>query len=56
MAKYFSKRVENVISKYTIERHWASLNDESGGMNDVLYTLYTVTVRLSIVSIKGASL
>ncbi|XXG64114.1 hypothetical protein AAC387_Pa05g2154 [Persea americana] len=43
MAEYFSKRVENVISKYTIERHWASLNDESGGMNDVLYTLYTVT-------------
>ncbi|KAJ8640885.1 hypothetical protein MRB53_017579 [Persea americana] len=43
MAEYFSERVENVISKYTIERHWTSLNEESGGMNDVLYRLYTVT-------------
>uniref|UniRef100_A0A0E0G396 Alpha-L-arabinofuranosidase B arabinose-binding domain-containing protein n=1 Tax=Oryza nivara TaxID=4536 RepID=A0A0E0G396_ORYNI len=43
MANYFSDRVKNVIQKYSIERHWASLNEESGGMNDVLYQLYTIT-------------
>eukprot|EP01018_Ginkgo_biloba_P022347 Gb_24309 [translate_table: standard] len=43
MAEYFYNRVQNVISKYTIERHWLSLNEETGGMNDVLYRLYTVT-------------
>ncbi|XP_059287994.1 uncharacterized protein LOC132041185 [Lycium ferocissimum] len=43
MAEYFSNRVQNVITKYTIERHWRSLNEETGGMNDVLYRLYTVT-------------
>ena len=44
MADYFGNRVENVIKKYTIERHWTSLNEETGGMNDVLYNLYSVTV------------
>lgn len=44
MADYFHKRVKNVILKYTIERHWQSLNEETGGMNDVLYRLYYVTV------------
>lgn len=44
MAKYFGNRVENVIKKYTIERHWSSLNEETGGMNDVLYNLYSITV------------
>lgn len=44
MADYFSNRVKNVIQKYSIERHWTSLNEETGGMNDVLYQLYTITV------------
>nr|GEZ77239.1 glycosyl hydrolase [Tanacetum cinerariifolium] len=43
MADYFYKRVQNVIAKYTIERHWKSLNEETGGMNDVMYRLYTIT-------------
>ncbi|CAA6672335.1 unnamed protein product [Spirodela intermedia] len=43
MAEYFGNRVENVIKKYTIERHWTSLNEETGGMNDVLYNLYSIT-------------
>ncbi|KQJ93851.1 uncharacterized protein LOC100841742 isoform X3 [Brachypodium distachyon] len=43
MADYFSGRVKNVIQKYSIERHWASLNEETGGMNDVLYQLYAIT-------------
>nr|GMD20628.1 uncharacterized protein LOC109160191 isoform X1 [Ipomoea batatas] len=45
MVDYFYNRVQNVISKYTIERHWLSLNEETGGMNDVLYRLYSITVR-----------
>lgn len=47
MVDYFYKRVQNVIAKYTIERHWRSLNEETGGMNDVLYNLFTVTVGVS---------
>ncbi|XP_042509637.1 uncharacterized protein LOC122085222 [Macadamia integrifolia] len=43
MVEYFYNRVQNVISKYTIERHWTSLNEETGGMNDVLYKLYSIT-------------
>ncbi|KAJ1278362.1 hypothetical protein BS78_04G073600 [Paspalum vaginatum] len=43
MANYFSDRVKNVIQKYSIERHWESLNEETGGMNDVLYQLYMIT-------------
>ncbi|PIN10769.1 hypothetical protein CDL12_16636 [Handroanthus impetiginosus] len=43
MVDYFYKRVQNVISKYTIQRHWTSLNEETGGMNDVLYKLYSIT-------------
>ncbi|KAJ3707913.1 hypothetical protein LUZ61_011618 [Rhynchospora tenuis] len=43
MAEYFSNRVKNVIQKYSIERHYTSLNEETGGMNDVLYRLYTIT-------------
>lgn len=45
MAQYFYNRVQNVILKYTIEQHYRSLNEETGGMNDVLYNLYSVTVR-----------
>lgn len=43
MANYFYTRVQNVIAKYSIERHWLSLNEETGGMNDVLYRLFSVT-------------
>ncbi|KAK4278069.1 hypothetical protein QN277_015965 [Acacia crassicarpa] len=43
MADYFYNRVQNVITKYTINRHYQSLNEETGGMNDVLYNLYTIT-------------
>ncbi|CAK9136982.1 unnamed protein product [Ilex paraguariensis] len=46
MVDYFYNRVQNVISKYTIERHWLSLNEETGGMNDVLYRLYSITGNL----------
>lgn len=44
MTNYFYKRVKSVIEDFTIERHWRSLNEETGGMNDVLYRIYTVTV------------
>ncbi|XP_017226360.1 uncharacterized protein LOC108202475 [Daucus carota subsp. sativus] len=47
MADYFYNRVRNVILKYTVERHWQSLNEETGGMNDVLYKLYDVTKNSS---------
>eukprot|EP00850_Spirogloea_muscicola_P004703 SM000020S06053 [mRNA] locus=s20:756563:761633:+ [translate_table: standard] len=43
MADYFRVRVEAVIERFTIERHWRSLNEEFGGMNDVLYRLYHIT-------------
>nr|XP_043634010.1 uncharacterized protein LOC122605178 [Erigeron canadensis] len=43
MADYFCRRVQNVITRYSIERHWLSLNEETGGMNDVLYRLCTIT-------------
>ncbi|XP_002968213.2 uncharacterized protein LOC9631388 [Selaginella moellendorffii] len=43
MAQYFSKRVENYIEKYSIQAHFQALNEETGGMNDVLYDLYKIT-------------
>ncbi|MQM17637.1 hypothetical protein Taro_050611 [Colocasia esculenta] len=43
MAEYFGNRVKNVIAKHTIERHWSSLNEETGGMNELLYNLYSIT-------------
>ncbi|KAI4334590.1 hypothetical protein L6164_019262 [Bauhinia variegata] len=43
MVDYFYNRVQNVITKYTINRHYQSLNEETGGMNDVLYRLYSLT-------------
>ncbi|XP_076918047.1 uncharacterized protein LOC143578309, partial [Bidens hawaiensis] len=43
MADYFCKRLKNVITLFSIERHWQSLNEEYGGMNDVMYRLYTIT-------------
>ncbi|CAF1883811.1 unnamed protein product [Brassica napus] len=43
MADYFYIRVRNVIKMYSVERHWQSLNEETGGMNDVLYQIYSIT-------------
>ncbi|XP_028768425.1 uncharacterized protein LOC114726019 [Neltuma alba] len=43
MTEYFYSRVQNVITKYSITRHYQSLNEETGGMNDVLYKLYSIT-------------
>lgn len=43
MVDYFYKRVKNVILKYSIARHYQALNEETGGMNDVLYKLYSIT-------------
>ncbi|CAJ1933251.1 unnamed protein product [Sphenostylis stenocarpa] len=43
MVDYFYNRVQNVIKIYTINRHYQSLNEETGGMNDVLYRLYSIT-------------
>ncbi|XP_010527664.1 PREDICTED: uncharacterized protein LOC104804973 [Tarenaya hassleriana] len=43
MADYFYDRVRNVIKMYSVERHWTSLNEETGGMNDVLYQLFRIT-------------
>ncbi|KAF8659006.1 hypothetical protein HU200_058849 [Digitaria exilis] len=43
MADYFSNRVKNLIRKYTIQRHWEAMNEETGGFNDVMYQLYTIT-------------
>ncbi|CAI9106575.1 OLC1v1005763C2 [Oldenlandia corymbosa var. corymbosa] len=43
MVDYHYERVINTIQKYTIQRHWNSLNEEVGGMNDLLYRLYAVT-------------
>ena len=44
MVEYFYNRVQNVITKYSVERHFRSLNEETGGMNDVLYKLFSITV------------
>ncbi|CAL5039367.1 unnamed protein product [Urochloa decumbens] len=43
MTDYFSNRVKNVIQNYTIQRHWEAMNEETGGFNDVMYQLYTIT-------------
>jgi len=50
IVEYFYNRVQNVIAKYTIERHWLSLNEETGGMNDVLYRLFAITVSKTHIS------
>ncbi|CAI7811505.1 unnamed protein product [Closterium sp. NIES-54] len=44
MAEYFRGRVQRVIERHTVARHWLSLNEEFGGMNDLLYRLYAITV------------
>jgi len=56
MANYFSDRVKNVIQKYSIERHWESLNDEFGGMNDVLYQLYMIAVICCLLQTYNCSI
>ncbi|CAK7339307.1 unnamed protein product [Dovyalis caffra] len=43
MVDYFDNRVQNVITSYSVERHYRSLNEETGGMNDVLYKLFSIT-------------
>ncbi|KAK6259333.1 Beta-L-arabinofuranosidase [Theobroma cacao] len=43
MVDYFYNRVQNVISKYSVERHYLMLNEEHGGMNELLYRLYDIT-------------
>ncbi|XP_059665212.1 uncharacterized protein LOC132311344 [Cornus florida] len=41
--QYFYKRVQNMISKQSLEAHYKLLNTEVGGMSDILYQLYSVT-------------
>uniref|UniRef100_A0A6N2LLF6 Alpha-L-arabinofuranosidase B arabinose-binding domain-containing protein n=1 Tax=Salix viminalis TaxID=40686 RepID=A0A6N2LLF6_SALVM len=43
MVDYFYNRVRNVITNYSVERHYLSLNEETGGVNDVLYKLFSIT-------------
>nr|XP_017258093.1 PREDICTED: uncharacterized protein LOC108227448 isoform X2 [Daucus carota subsp. sativus] len=43
MTQYFYNRVQNVMLKYSIEQHYRSLYEATGGMNDVLYNLYSIT-------------
>ncbi|KAJ6704754.1 hypothetical protein OIU79_009631 [Salix purpurea] len=43
MVDYFYNRVRKVITNYSVERHYLSLNEETGGMNDVLYKLFSIT-------------
>uniref|UniRef100_A0A6M2FB52 Alpha-L-arabinofuranosidase B arabinose-binding domain-containing protein n=1 Tax=Populus davidiana TaxID=266767 RepID=A0A6M2FB52_9ROSI len=43
MVDYFYNRVRNVITNHSVERHYLSLNEETGGMNDVLYKLFSIT-------------
>ena len=51
MAAYFKKRIESVISDYTISR-WESIpNVEFDGMNEVLYNMYEVTSQLELLSV-----
>jgi hypothetical protein len=53
MAGYFGGRVRSVIQRHSIERHWRSLNEETGGMNDVLYQLYAITVNQLLVHFQA---
>ncbi|PIA53548.1 hypothetical protein AQUCO_00900257v1 [Aquilegia coerulea] len=43
IAEYITVRVEKLITKMTVERHYNSLNTEYGGMNDIFYRLYKIT-------------
>ena len=55
MVDYFYNRVRNVITNYSVERHYQSLNEETGGMNDVLYKLFSITVSKLIYVVLLAS-
>jgi hypothetical protein len=55
MVDYFYNRVRNVITNYSVERHYLSLNEETGGMNDVLYKLFSITVSTLICAVSFAS-
>ncbi|XP_059668882.1 uncharacterized protein LOC132313967 [Cornus florida] len=43
MVEYFYKRTQNVISMYTIERHYNILNMEYGGLNELFYQIFGIT-------------
>ncbi|PSC73151.1 hypothetical protein C2E20_3677 [Micractinium conductrix] len=43
MGDYFCKRVNNVLEVNGTEYWWQVLNTEYGGMNEVLYNLYSLT-------------
>ncbi|KAH7674126.1 Beta-L-arabinofuranosidase GH127 protein [Dioscorea alata] len=47
MTEYFNNRVMNLIRNSTIDQHYLSLNQGTGGMNDVLYRLYSITKNQS---------
>ena len=55
MVDYFYNRVRNVITNFSVERHYQSLNEETGGMNDVLYKLFSITVSKLIYVVPLAS-
>ncbi|KAK1402742.1 AbfB domain-containing protein [Heracleum sosnowskyi] len=44
-APYYTihKIMAGLLDQYLFEQHYRSLNEETGGMNDVLYNLYSVT-------------
>ncbi|KAG6522747.1 hypothetical protein ZIOFF_019899 [Zingiber officinale] len=54
MADYFGNRVKNDILKYSIERYWVSLNEETDGLNDILYRLFSY-VSLSLRLFPGTA-
>lgn len=47
MASYFYTRVQAVIANATISKWYAIMNQEFGGMNEVLYDLYEITGNTS---------
>lgn len=53
MTDYFSERVKKMIQEYTIQRHWEAMNEETGGLNDVMYQLYTMTVILASLQLSN---
>lgn len=53
MTDYFSDRVKKLIQEYTIQRHWEAMNEETGGLNDVMYQLYTITVIVASLQLSN---
>ncbi|XP_054813869.1 uncharacterized protein LOC129314454 [Prosopis cineraria] len=43
MADYFYNRVTNFVGNHTLPSFYDLLNEEFGGMNDVLYRIYNIT-------------